>query len=470
MAEKSDLLREVMNENRALLRRARELNLRAGEPVFPVPSRAELEAWIASKLSGARSAAEIPEVEALRLSPLDEELSVLVVRENPDAVEILGREARVEYREGCLPRISLRWDDLADHSWQALPDEGVRLPGGRSVEVTINFGWSGSFSDREIPSLKRQVREYLNAGQWNNWQRPAMATPTVDGEEFVPDVTAVEYGRCVVTGEPLLAYGTVAVRGYNYYSSTSWFEVRWCRDRAEAETAHAAAAKKLAELRAEVEAQREVVTARAEAEDAKQELRALYQRCPYASEADSLYVRLYQRAYNVSFPDDASRIRQWMIEAKALFAEAEKFIVGEEGRREAQAREREERERVEREAEAKAQAEAFPRAVLACAKGNIQRAIRILEDELNAPYGRARRQDAIRRNLSGIETTEAGQRFLARCRASDVDEDLSAAIAWLQNQAAPKVKATAEEPAPVVAEEKAPGNSIDALRKAWGAR
>jgi hypothetical protein len=120
-------------------------------------------------------------------------------------------------------------------------------------------------------------------------------------------------------------------------------------------------------------------------------------------------------------------------------------------------------------------AKAFAEAALGCVGGNIVRAIRILDSESNAVYGRARRQDAIRKNLPGIDSTEAGQRFLGHYQAGVTNEELAGAVAWLQSlqssngnkKSAPVVQSVrpAEPQAPPVT-----GNSLSALANKWGAR
>lgn len=78
-----------------------------------------------------------------------------------------------------------------------------------------------------------------------------------------------------------------------------------------------------------------------------------------------------------------------------------------------------------------------------------RQAIEVLREELDAPYGRARRQEAIRIKVSGIEGTEIGSRFLSFSRARDVNSWLAGAIAWLETSQEKIAEPTVVQPAPM---------------------
>ena len=61
-------------------------------------------------------------------------------------------------------------------------------------------------------------------------------------------------------------------------------------------------------------------------------------------------------------------------------------------------------------------AKEFAETARQCVGGNVSRALRVLERESTAPYGRARRQAAIEQNIPGIREAEAGQRFWVTVR------------------------------------------------------
>lgn len=68
-------------------------------------------------------------------------------------------------------------------------------------------------------------------------------------------------------------------------------------------------------------------------------------------------------------------------------------------------------------------------------------ALQIFQGELDVPYGRARRQEAILRVMPGIAETDIGRSFLYLTRARDLDGWLAGAVAWLKLQAPAKAEA-----------------------------
>jgi len=236
-------LNEVFAANRALLARARELNTRAGESIFPVPSRDALTKGFAVALGGARRVAEIRNLPALLLPALDERTVEKVLREQPDTINVLGREVTVEYRSGYNPivRIDFRGDEERD--WLKIPDDGIHLPGGREVSMYSSLEGYGYYFETISSQFKTKVRECLNQGLWDKWQKPELPAPT----DFAPPIVEAEYGRCVVTDVSLAAFGAT---DYDSYDG-SW-ESHWSRDRAEIERVHAQACAKFVEVKEKV--------------------------------------------------------------------------------------------------------------------------------------------------------------------------------------------------------------------------
>lgn len=70
------------------------------------------------------------------------------------------------------------------------------------------------------------------------------------------------------------------------------------------------------------------------------------------------------------------------------------------------------------------------------------KALNILKNEYDAPYGRSRRQDAIRRAVLALESDEIVEKFFYLHPASDVDAWILGAIAWLEFQAVLKALKT----------------------------
>lgn len=137
----------------------------------------------------------------------------------------------------------------------------------------------------EAHQLRRDGRQLR---QWQSWtDRPEIALPEpADGSAVIPEVVICTYGVDGETGEPLLAYGTVAPYGRRWYSSDPWFRIMWYREGVEANTARERAVTSLRDLqataKAEAEAEAKKARERAEAEaEAEAEAKAL-------AEAESL--------------------------------------------------------------------------------------------------------------------------------------------------------------------------------------
>lgn len=533
MSEKTklDLLTEVITANRELEQKARQLNIRAGHEVFKVKTRQEWEEWLGARLFGAVSVATIPDVSALKLPALDEEIINLVMQENPDTIEVLGQTCKVEYRSEtqALVRIDFRGEQAKD--WLKLPDE-IRLPGGREVSLYSAVEGYGYYIEAKSSLFKAKVRECLNQGQWDNWRnRPTITIPDLAAEDAsLPEIASMQYGACVVTGEPLVAFGTLTA--YRIWSSDpiTW-KAEWFRTRVEAEAKLESAKAEFAKAKVEAREKAERETAKAAAETAREELKGLSTREGWNDLEYELRREVEARTgYYACLPEASAELREWTAQTKVIFTKVEAAITegkqkkaensaalrklawpvlrlgeqesegtvygmpcNEDGPCEeksatvwrlysfrdgdflrhkgyrsssfgstfaelvcdymrgepdlavvlqalpAEARRKGELaatiEAVGNDVETARRAKAFAEAVLQCCGGKVSRALQILESELTAPYGRARRQDAIQRNLPGIGDTEAGQRFLGHGRASDVDTTLAGAVAWLKSQA-----------------------------------
>lgn len=278
-------LQEVFEKNRVRQNRARALNVRVGREAFTVFTAAQIAEALATALPNARRMRDIPYPEDFLLPALDAQEETRVLVECPDKVLVLGEELGVEYADGygrsrTTPRVTLSSEAVKAHSWNRLPDEGVKLPGGRAMEVVVGLGYYGAtIAGSDIPQLKSKVREHLNRGQWECWRRPAMQVPDPAAEDSVVPFVIACYGKCVVTGEELKAYGTAVVNTNRWYASDPWLTAQWFRDLAEAQNAADATAQKLVELRAEAKTAKtreiELVAVNTEANAAYAELRTL---------------------------------------------------------------------------------------------------------------------------------------------------------------------------------------------------
>lgn len=228
-------LKRVMNENHARQARAQALNDRSGEKTFKVYSQSELSEFYLRALKGARRISEVKDPKRLLLPPLNEVQIDMVMYEQPNSISILGVQVRVEYILGNTPRICLSTDMISNNRWLDLPDEGICLPNGRPVKVAVNIGFWVSFDDTDIHDLKARLRDYFNGLLWDKWSKKpeiGISDPRVEGAQ-IPFVTVV-YGKCVMTGENLIAYGTLTPNLSRNYSNESYFKVKWTKSEKEA--------------------------------------------------------------------------------------------------------------------------------------------------------------------------------------------------------------------------------------------
>jgi len=234
-------VQDVIITNQALVRRASDLNTRAGEVVFPVPNKAQLATCIKNALQGAVRVTDIANPSALKLPALDEMKIDQVLANSPDEIDLLGGLS-VEYRRDSPPMV--RVPSGLKHNWRKLPDEGVRLPDGRLVEVRVEGFMLSDPSDTSIPMVKRRIADHLNERQWNAWDEPTITAPNPSDPNSSVCITTAVYGQCALSDEDLVACGTV--EAYQPWSDEpiTW-RTRWYKERSEAETVQAWANNKL---------------------------------------------------------------------------------------------------------------------------------------------------------------------------------------------------------------------------------
>lgn len=317
-------LDSVLRSNAERQERARQLNIRTGEETFRHFSRDEISDRFVAALSGARRIIEVVRPEALKLPELNQEMVSTVLREQPDTVVLLESELSVEYRTSSYngtvlkPRVKLSGEIIAEKPWRDLPDDGVKLPGGRVVEVYLSFGYSADIIDHDIPRLKEKIHTYLNQKQWDSWKdRPDIEMPGVSDENpVIPFVTTV-YGQCVVSGEDLKAYGTLGVNPSRYYDADPFFMVKWYRDMDEAQSVADSSARKLADFQAAEKTKVAVKAAQAEAESAREELKELARSESFAALSDELRTEIYDKVRSY-FPSSADDLEEYVAETRGL--------------------------------------------------------------------------------------------------------------------------------------------------------
>ncbi|MBI2473908.1 hypothetical protein HYV70_05150 [Candidatus Uhrbacteria bacterium] len=450
-------MQTVIDHNRTVAARAVQLNIRVGENRFPVMDRTALATWLVSRLKGARRVSEVQNWDVLRLPDLDQALVAQTLAECPDTLNVLGVDVLVEYRAPYCgipqaPRVSLPEELVAKMGWTNLPDEGVVLPSGRMVEVSfsIRSGYYGtSFFGTDILQLKEQVRDHLNQGQWDRWViKPEIVLPNMsDATVTIPEIIADDYGRCVVTGRYLFAYGTV--QPYRYYSSDplTWKSF-WTRNWAEAEKMHAKAVAELEKNREAIRLEAQRGQMMEEVESLKTQASELYNLAynQYYSEFDSdLRTQIYYlRSPSFYSSTGVVEINRWINETKPVLAKAQAEVD-----RITTQRAEAERIRLETEELEKRELEIIlplvddrmkvARDILCFAKAveSLKGAVKgacLLRGELSASYGRARRQQVLREALPTLDEYDNASGVLYFNRAADVDLWLEAAATWLESR------------------------------------
>lgn len=315
----------IIANNRSQQKRARELNARCGENLFQVYSQTELQSYIMEQLAGARCVREVADVEKMRLPMLDEEIAALVLAENPEKIMVLGEELAVEYRGvGYAPLVRIR-NILEGNRWQQLPDEGIKLSGGRIVEVVISHGIRTIDGGKDVPALKKKVREYLNEQQWSSWVKPVLPLPDLAKDKEFPEMAEVQYGTCVITGIPLMAYGALIPKSYRSYASDPYFEARWYQIREEAERAHTAAATTFVEARTRALQASKLDQVKMDAGALQREIMELY-RDSRSYDVGDMRGELYNYAF-AHFSSDITGLEAWQTKAERLIARVESAFV-----------------------------------------------------------------------------------------------------------------------------------------------
>lgn len=249
---------------------------------------------------------------------------------NPDIIEVLGKELPATYRSGYNPSIIAESIQESD-DWKQFPEK-ILLPGGRAVTVVVKVDSWQTFQESNLSVLKETVRKHLNKKQLeqalNSAPTIALPGPTT---ETLPEIVEYQYGADVLTGEPLVRFGTV-VANTGYYL-TAQFKAVWYDTHAEAEAARAQAIERFDSLAAEREKARELEETKAEARPVGERLRAVYEEHSQRGMlSGELRDELHNRAW-MSMPNTTAEIRQWATAHQALIAKVE-VVVAERKKRE----------------------------------------------------------------------------------------------------------------------------------------
>lgn len=304
----------VLRSNAEKQEQARQMNIRHGEETFTVYSSGEMFERFVTALSGARRIEEVVYPEALALPDFDKNEIARVLSENPDMINILGRESAVEYRAGYTPRVRV---NFGVDEWDWLQITNVQLPGGREVVIWATFeGWGyvvESMSSQFASKAKERFTQHL----WDTWTKPFLPSPT----ESIAPMVEVQFSQPTVADELYLAYGVVK---YDSWSQT--WKSYWTRDRAEAEKLHAQAVQKFEEIRVEAQQKRELETAKAEAEAVRKKLWGFSDHEGWCGLDPGLRSEVEGRRYSY-LPSSAEELRQYKADIEVIVTKVEAELV-----------------------------------------------------------------------------------------------------------------------------------------------
>lgn len=440
-------LAKIIETNLQTWNLARELNARNGAAIFEEFSGQKILDFYTRELNGARNMAEISDPQRLIFPPLDQELVDLVRSENPDEIELYGEKFKVEYSADCEPTISLGHEWMEQNRWRELPDKSITLPGGKTVAVSLYLDYSSNFRETDIAKLKEKIRFILNQKQWENWtNKPTISIPDLSAEHVtIPEIITAQYGTCCIEGTPLIAYGTVTPAGYKYYSSDPDFQSKWFRIMDEAVKARTESLGKVEEIIKNQAEQKALRRLSDEASTLKEKAYYIYNTNRFHDDfsAEDLNT-LYETAYDYP-PGETEKLKTWIETTRALVEKCEQSVAESKERKKIE----EERQRIAEEAQAALDSGSLEKygvcgqmlqiardfadhAVAVC--HSTKTALSIIKKEFDAPYGRARRQDALNKILGGENIHENVTRVLTFGRATDLDNILNASIKILEEK------------------------------------
>jgi len=87
----------IISFNKAILKTAREMNLRANQDIFTVKSEQEMKEFYLKALAGATTMTEVKDWEALKLPALDQDMILLIEEEYPTVILLGDSEIQAEY-------------------------------------------------------------------------------------------------------------------------------------------------------------------------------------------------------------------------------------------------------------------------------------------------------------------------------------------------------------------------------------
>lgn len=412
-------LESVKAQNLDILKRMSDLNIRAREEVFSL----DVLAHYRDALDGARCIAEVKNTKTLEFPQLNQENVDAILKENPDTITVLGEELSVSYSEYRAPSVEIP-NLLGNDEWKNLPDEGLFLPSGQEVLVRSTIGYGNGYL--ATPSLKKKMAQREHENMYSNWtDYPDLHFPSLDDlDAQIPDIVACEVGKHVLDGSPLMIYGTMRIRRLDYYGKSLKFEAVWTKDRVIAEQERESTMIKLSEILKKKRA--ELMALEQQRQQAAEEARLREEKILREKQEKEAVKAAFEKPverHSVSIEATTAALQGNQL-AQALQA---KLAAGQLKVTEIDSTLQERKYDISRDLLR------VSIGLAEAAKTDLGKnaAIALFERELDANYGRARRQKSILSRLDSVANREIEQ-FSSLGRARDVNDVLRVAALHLR--------------------------------------
>lgn len=198
-----NLLMEVIETNLRTQKQARDLNVRAGERIFPIMSRSEKKAWLVEKLQGARSVAEIKDLDSLLLPALDSAVIEKIMAENPDTIGVEGETLGIKYEQDWNNKFVCSVE-ISEEFLRRVRIDKLYLPGGRSVQLQC-----GSYSVDSISELVEKLEKNRIEKCWSEkrggLEYTSWITNPKDVIPYLSKLGEIEIAK-KINGDPVFGY------------------------------------------------------------------------------------------------------------------------------------------------------------------------------------------------------------------------------------------------------------------------
>jgi hypothetical protein len=237
---KNSYLNNIILENRKLIERCEDLNARNGTKIFKLYSKDELVEYFTARMNNASRISDVKNLEDLLLPIIDSDKENSVLINCPDTIKFMNRSIPVQYSKNAAT-IHLDWS-LIEDSWKELQD--ISLANGKIVGIVLKMD-NKNIHGKTVDILKKRIGDRLNEVAWEVSVKPKLTQPHSMDALQVPDIFEFNYGVCVFSGIPLIAYGVASIKQHK-------IEAVWYKIKEEAEKAFVAAKLEFSKLKSKM--------------------------------------------------------------------------------------------------------------------------------------------------------------------------------------------------------------------------